>query len=248
MRRFLFILLLSLTMGRASAQVRFAPGGFPEISLETTTPSGELMMPRRSSDLVTWESLSPAPVDADGKLRFTDFGGLNQPRQFYQAVVLPGPGTSLVYERRAVDGSASVFRCRLDGTQELCLGPGRYPRPSPNGRWVLVTRDGTGPSFHTGASIWVIDTQIPNGQACGYAALRIYQNLEGEEVVNFTWEQNNQFLVFDCGGRLYRMTRDGGVRTPLFSSSSCVEAMPSFGPDVLPTACPPSSPRAVPER
>jgi hypothetical protein len=230
MRRFFFLLVFALTASAVRPQITEGSGGFPEVTIETTTPPGELMTPRASSDLVTWEQQAPVTVRADGTVRFTDYGGYLQRRRFYQAVPLPGPGSYLFYERRGTDGSYHVFRCRLDGTQEVCLGIGHYPRPSPNGRWVLVTRDGAGPSFHTGAGIWVIDTEIPSGQACGFAAQRIYNNLTGEDVINYSWEPNNQFFVFDCGGRLYRMTRDGGGRNPLFPTADCVEAMPSMGP------------------
>ncbi len=227
-----FLLFVLLTLARGVAQITTDVSGFRHVAIEAPGAANEFVIPQVSTDLSAWQSLAPIPVDGDAMLRFTDFGSLGAPRRFYRGIFPPSAGEYLVYERRAPDGSSVVLRCRLDGTGEKCLTPGRYPRVSPNGRWVLFSRNGTGPSFHYGASLYFIDLTAPEpAQACGYTATFVFNNTFSEEIVNFAWENNNLNFVLDCGGRIYRTSRSGGPRIAYFADSNCIEAMPAFRPD-----------------
>ena len=230
MKRLLLFLLPVLTATTVRAQIASGPGGFPEITLETTTPPGELMTPRISTDLVTWQQLTPVTVAADGTVRFTDYGGLAQRRRFYQAAPLPGPGTWLIYERRSASGTSIIYRSRLDGTQEAGVVVGRYPRPSPDGRWILLTRDGTGPSGHSGADVYAYDTTaIPSANN----PRLVYNNLSSYDIVNYCFKHDNFTFVFDYGsgvdGRIYTLNTNGG-NPAVYPPGDCQEAMPSFNP------------------
>ncbi len=231
MRPFLLFLLPVVTAMAVRAQITLGPSGYPEITLETTTPPGELMTPRISTDLVTWDQLTPVTVAADGTVRFTDFGGIAQPRRYYQATPLPGPGTWIYYERRPANGNSNIYRCRLDGTQEAGVVAGRYPRPSPDGRWILLTRNGTGPSGHSGADIYAYDTTAIPG--AGNPRL-VYNNGTDYDIINYSFKHDNFTFVFDYGsgvdGRIYTLNTNGG--NPAVSPpGDCQEAMPSFNPN-----------------
>jgi Tol biopolymer transport system component len=229
---FLILPLLLLATVRAGAQITTDPSGFRHVVLEAPGFANEFVVPQVSTDLSVWQSLAPSLVDPDGSVRFSDFGSAGAPRRFYRALTTSSSGGHLVYERRAPDGSSVVLRCNLDGTNEKCLTPGRYPRVSPDGRWVLFARNGTGPSYHFGASLYYIDLNAPEpAQACGYTATFVFNNTFNEEIVNFAWESDNSHFVLDCGGRIYRTSRSGGPRIAYFSDSNCIEAMPSFRPD-----------------
>lgn len=232
MKRSLFPLLFTLTAPAVRAQIITGPGGYPEITLGTTTPAGELMTPRVSSDLITWEQQAPVTVGAGGTVRFTDYGGLTQRRRFYQATPLPGPGTWIYYERRSAEGNSIIYRSRLDGTQEAGVVVGRYPRVSPDGRWILLTRNGTGPLGHSGADIYAYDsTLIPGANN----PRLIYDNGTSYNIVNYCFKHDNFRVVFDYGsgadGRLYTTTLNGGNPAVFYPTGDCQEAMPSFNPD-----------------
>ncbi len=233
MRRFYSLLLLALTWSCASAQITLTPGTDPRVALPATVLPGEFMSPEISTDLVTWQTLAPRPVDPDGLLRFTDLGGQTQLRRFYRAVAATPPptGTWLIYERRTPAGISIIYRCRLGGTEETALVVGRYPRPSPSGRWILLTRDGTGPSGHSGADVYAYDTTTNPG---ANNPRLVYNNPTSYDIVNYCFKHDNFQFVFDYGsgadGRIYTLNTNGG-NPAVYPSGDCQEAMPSFNPD-----------------
>jgi hypothetical protein len=233
MKSVLLLLSAVLIPTIRAQEITLVPDGFPLVALATSLAPGELMMPQTSSNLEDWIPQSPVAVGADGMLRFTDYGGRAQPRRFYRAATLPGPGSWIYYERRnPVSATSIIYRCRLDGSQEAGVVVGRYPRVSPDGRWILLTRNGTGPLGHEAADIYAYDVStIPGANN----PRLIYDNGTSYSIVNYGFRRDNFRIGFDYGsgvdGRLYTTTLNGGQPAALFPSGDCQEAMPSFSPD-----------------
>jgi hypothetical protein len=134
-----------------------------------------------------------------------------------------GPAESAVatiwYSRAAATATAAVWKVNGDGTGDVKITDGYWPRLSPNGRYLL---------FHVGTasnpaltSVYLRDLQT-NDETLAL-------NHQSDYIVHYDFTANSSRVVFDYSCGIYETDRDGSNGKPLVNSD-CYDDAPMVNP------------------
>ncbi len=124
-----------------------------------------------------------------------------------------GSTPSTIYYSRTGSPDGTIWRAHGDGSSDVMITTGEWPKLSPDGKYLLFHR---GNSLYTRANIWVRD------MGTGIET-EVFSN--NDYVVNFGWSPDSSEIVFDYSCGIYRMNRDGSNVRNLVNSD-CYDDAP----------------------
>ncbi len=128
------------------------------------------------------------------------------------------PPTGTVVYSRAGSPEGTIWLAAADGSADVRLTTGEWPRLSADGRHLVFHRGDASP---TQADVWVRD--LTTG-----TETKMFAN--SSSVVSFDWTPDGAQLVFDYSCDIRQMNRDGtGIRI-LVPASDCYDDAPAVNP------------------
>ena len=129
--------------------------------------------------------------------------------------VVPNVGSypSTIYYSRTGSPDGTIWRSHGDGSPDVLVTTGEWPKLSPNGKYLLFHR---GNSIYSRANVWV--REISTG-----VETLVYAN--NDYVVNFGWTPDSNQIIFDYSCGISRINRDGsGIQSLV--NSDCYDDAP----------------------
>ncbi len=145
-------------------------------------------------------------------------GGTNGPPGNTNAAPFQLSTVGTLFYGRQSGSTGSVWAINLDGTGDQFVTTGTRPRVSPDGRWLVFTREGT--PFLSLGNLWLRDLTTGDERR-----LFINQNF----VVLYDWLNDSSGLVFDYECGIYTIDLAGAV-VDLPMQNDCYDDAPAVNP------------------
>jgi uncharacterized repeat protein (TIGR01451 family) len=127
------------------------------------------------------------------------------------------PAGTVVYSR-AGSPDGTIWLAAADGSSDVLLTTGEWPRLSADGRYLGFHR---GNSTYSRADVWVRDL------ATG-AETKVFAN--PDYVVSYDWTRDASKIVFDYSCDIRQMNRDGSGNTEIIPATDCYDDAPAVNP------------------
>ncbi len=127
-----------------------------------------------------------------------------------------GVSGTIVYSRAGTPDGTIGFAAG-DGSADVAITSGEWPRLSPDGRYLVFHRGG---NPYSRGDVWVRDLVLGT-------ETRVYQN--NDYVVSYDWTRDGSRIVFDYACGIYQMNRDGSGVTQLLGAD-CYDDAPAVNP------------------
>jgi Tol biopolymer transport system component len=131
------------------------------------------------------------------------------------------PG-KIYYSRVAAAGqpNGTIWRANIDGSGEELVTSGSWPRLSPDEKFIVFRRDGSGITF--GGTMRVRDLDAGT-------EVNVFSP-GGDYVVNYDWTADGTKIVFDYSCAILIVPREGGPAPGFVTPTGCYDDAPARNP------------------
>lgn len=216
--------------GKDNTCIKLDPAGHAIDLCFTSTAANQCVSLQASDDNKTWSTIASMITNPNKNVSFTDFPDAQLTRRFYRIILCPGQG--IVYQRLSSAGAGTIWRCRMDGSDDFKLTDGFFPRVSPDGRYIAFIKKQSGSSSFAGCDIYLKDLAT-----LSESSTPIFNNTSTtDEIHGLSFSHDSNSIAFDIGNStagygIKVVPRTGGAATTVTGlTTGCSQIAPSIDP------------------